>query len=84
MEQMAVLMTRSAKTRRHEALGMQRFLNFTLTGIIVGLLWLQRGKNNTLVGAGDMSALLFFEIVRLITLLHSPPALAWWLASTAA
>lgn len=63
-EQLKVLFVRSMKTRRFQALGVQRFCNFGLTGFIAGLLWWRRGTENTVAAAHDIAALLFFETVR--------------------
>lgn len=65
-EQLRVLFVRSMKTRRFQALGIQRFCNFGLTGAIAGLLWWQRGSETTVSAGQDIAALLFFETVRIL------------------
>jgi hypothetical protein len=45
-------------------MGVTRLANFCVTGIIVGLLWFQVGQSDNLSRAIDVSAMLFFMIVR--------------------
>jgi hypothetical protein len=66
-EQVAVLLVRAVKIRRFDALGVPRFLSYTLTAIVAGLLWWQRGEKGTLKSAVDISGLLFFTTVRIYT-----------------
>lgn len=67
MEQLVVLLIRCWKTRRLDAMGVMRLANYSITGIIVGMLWWQVGQSNTLTRASDITAMLFFMIVRLFT-----------------
>ncbi|GMH34295.1 hypothetical protein BSKO_02129 [Bryopsis sp. KO-2023] len=63
LEQVRLLTGRAIKTRRFESLGFLRFLNTAAPGGIVGLLWWQSGGDDTVLGALNVSGLLFFEVL---------------------
>ena len=65
-----LLSARSLKTRRFEALGLQRFLQLFLVGLLTGLFWWQQGQVTSGAGgtrtSGDVQntvGLLFFEML---------------------
>ena len=64
MEQLRVLSMRAVRTRRFEALGILKFVQFVAVSLVAGLLWYQRASKNNLLAAQDTSALVFFELVR--------------------
>ena len=65
MEQLSVLSLRAVRTRRFEALGLLKFVQFIAVAIVAGLLWLNRAKARNLLAAQDTASLVFFEMVRI-------------------
>ena len=63
VEQLRVLSIRAVRTRRFEALGFLKFVQFIAVAIVAGLLWLQRAADRDLLAAQDTAALCFFELV---------------------
>ena len=64
LEQLQVLCTRSARTRRFDALGYLKFAQFVAVAIVAGLLWYQRAQGSSILAATDTAAACFFELVR--------------------
>ena len=64
LEQLRVLSLRSVRTRRFEALGVLKFVQFIAVAVVAGLLWLNRAAARNLLAAQDTAALCFFELVR--------------------
>ena len=58
-----MLSIRAVRTRRFEALGFLKFVQFIAVAIVAGLLWLQRAADRDLLAAQDTAALCFFELV---------------------
>lgn len=61
--QFRVLLQRTLKTRRFEALSSRDFLQFLIVGVLAGLFWLQAGQSNTVAAANNIRGLLFFELM---------------------
>jgi len=61
--QVGYLTQRFMKVRRFESLGMQRFLQLIVVGLLTGLFWWQRGGATDSLGISDVGGLLFFEML---------------------
>lgn len=49
----AVVICRSVRTRRFQTLSTQDLCQFLIVGVLSGLFWLQRAKNDTTAAASD-------------------------------
>ncbi|CAG9464710.1 unnamed protein product [Pedinophyceae sp. YPF-701] len=63
MDQILILTRRSLKTRRFEALGFQKFLQFAVVGVLTGLFWFRQGGGTTAKDVNNTVGLLFFEMI---------------------
>lgn len=61
LSQFLILFSRAVKVRRFDSLSSQKFCQLGVVAFITGLFWWQRGGENTLASARDVSGLLFFE-----------------------
>ncbi|KAI8473752.1 MAG: hypothetical protein J3K34DRAFT_497894 [Monoraphidium minutum] len=61
--QFKILTLRQLKVRRFESLSGQRFGQLFAIAILTGLFWWQRGRGTSLLAAGDVVGLLFFELL---------------------
>jgi len=61
--QFKILLDRAIRVRRFEAFSVQDISQFMIIGVLAGLFWLQKGKNNTVAGAQQTIGLLFFELL---------------------
>ncbi|CAG9466391.1 unnamed protein product [Pedinophyceae sp. YPF-701] len=66
VRQVAILVSRSLRTRRFDSLGLDRAVTIFSVGLLVGLFWFQRGGDSdrlTLEGMEDLAGLIFFEVL---------------------
>lgn len=58
--QVVILSKRSVKTRRHDVVTIQDFLQFTAIALLAGCFWYQIGDSSTVAAALEISGLLYF------------------------
>lgn len=61
--QFMVLLSRSIRVRRFQALSTQDIAQLLILGTLAGLFWLQKAKSDTVFGAQQTLGLLFFELL---------------------
>jgi energy-coupling factor transporter ATP-binding protein EcfA2 len=59
--QLRILFVRAVRVRRFESLAAQDVAQFSIVGLVAGMIWWQVGKGQTLASAQDTLGLLFFE-----------------------